>query len=344
MVVDGRLLFLYSEPKDSRDGEPVRTKGLTLRTVWILGDQLNRRIGAMAGVRPRDVRVLMVESESMLFSRPYHRQRLHLVLTTMRRFASELRSAGFQVDYQRAETLSAGLRRHRDRHGPTSVVATEPNSRKVEAQLLGLDVELMRSNQFLCHRDDFADWAGDRNRLRMEDFYRRQRQRLGYLMDGDEPAGGRWNFDHDNREPPPRDGGKWPKPPQSRLDHLDREVMDGLPEGLPGAAPVGWWATSRRAALSRLKHFTNQVLPGFGPHEDAMLTDNWHLAHSLLSPYMNLGLLLPGEVCDAVEVAYRATVVPFRRRSSEPPAPRCAVYRSPSTRSMSAGGLITSSD
>ena len=134
----------------------------------------------MAGVRPRDVRVLMVESESMLFSRPYHRQRLHLVLTTMRRFASELRSAGFQVDYQRAETLSAGLRRHRDRYGPTSVVATEPNSSKVEAQLLGLDVELMRSNQFLCHRDDFADWAGDRTRLRMEDFYRRQRQRLGH--------------------------------------------------------------------------------------------------------------------------------------------------------------------
>lgn len=265
----------------------------------------------MAGVRPRDVRVLMVESESMLFSRPYHRQRLHLVLTTMRRFASELRSAGFQVDYQRAETLSAGLRRHRDRYGPTSVVATEPNSRNVEAQLLGLEVELMRSNQFLCHRDDFAVWAGDRNRLRMEDFYRRQRQRLGYLMDGDEPAGGRWNFDHDNREPPPRDGGKWPTPPQSRLDHLDREVMDGLPEGLPGAAPVGWWATSRRAALSRLKHFTDQVLPGFGPHEDAMLTDNWHLAHSLLSPYLNLGLLLPGEVCDAVEVAYRAGRVPI---------------------------------
>jgi hypothetical protein len=98
MVVDGRHLSLYSEPRDSRDGEPVRAKGLTVRTVWVLGDQLNRRIGAMAGVRPRDVRVLMVESESMLFSRPYHRQRLHLVLTTMRRFASELRSAGFQVD------------------------------------------------------------------------------------------------------------------------------------------------------------------------------------------------------------------------------------------------------
>ena len=62
-----------------------------------------------------------------------------------------------------------------------------------------------RTDQFLCHHDEFADGlAGGRHP--MEDFYRWQRRRLGYLMDGDEPAGGRWNFDADNREPPPTDG------------------------------------------------------------------------------------------------------------------------------------------
>ncbi len=282
-----------------------------MQTVWVLGDQLNRSIGALAGADPADARILLIESEGMLSGRPFHRQRLHLVVTAMRRFADELTSAGFDVDYRRSPSLAAGLDAHRREHRPYRVVATEPNSRRVDQLLRDLDVELVRSNQFLCHRDEFAAWAGGRSRLRLEDFYREQRRRLGYLMDGDEPAGGRWNFDRDNREPPPRDGRPWPEPPRSRLDDLDREVLEQLPTGLPGAEPVGWWATSRRAALARLRHFIEEVLPGFGPHEDAMLTDNWHLAHSMLSPYLNLGLLLPVEVCDAVEEAYRAGRVPI---------------------------------
>lgn len=280
-------------------------------TVWVLGDQLNRAIGALGEAQPAHARVLMIESGAMIEGRPHHRQRLHLVITAMRRFAAELEDAGFEVDYRRADTLTAGLEDHRRRHGPDRVVATEPNGRAVGALLDRLGVEAVRSNQFLCHRDDFAAWAGDADQLRLEHFYRWQRQRLGYLMDGGKPAGGRWNHDHDNREPPPADGGDWPTPQTSALDDLDREVMAALPEAAPGAEPSGLWATSRRAALARLKHFVDRVLPGFGPHEDAMLAGNWHLAHSLLSPCLNLGLLLPGEVCDAVEAAYRDGRVPI---------------------------------
>ncbi len=281
-----------------------------MKTIWVLGDQLNRRIGALAEAEPGEARVLLVESESMISGRPFHRQRLHLVLTAMRRFSAELGDEGFDVDHRRAASLRAGFEAHVSEHAPDEVAATEPNSRPVEELLRSLGVDLVRSNQFLCHRDDFAEWAGDRERLRLEDFYRWQRKRLGYLMDGDEPAGGQWNFDHDNREPPPADG-DWPDPQASSLDDLDQEVVDELPAGLPGADPVGWWATSRRAALSRLRHFVDEVLAGFGPHEDAMTTQSWHLAHSLLSPYLNLGLLLPDEVCDAVEERYRSGGVPI---------------------------------
>lgn len=124
-------------------------------------------------------------------------------------------------------------------------------------------------------------------------------------MDDDQPAGGKWNFDEENREPPPEDR-SWPEPVTSKLDELDDEVISDLPDDAPGKQPIGLWATSRRAALARLNHFVDEVLPDFGPHEDAMLDDNWHLAHSMLSPYLNLGLLLPDEVCDRVEEAYRA--------------------------------------
>ena len=284
-----------------------------MRTVWVLGDQLNRSIGALAEADPASDRILLVESAAKLSSKRWHRQRLHLVVTAMRRFADELREVGFEVDHRRADSLRAGHDAHVADHSPESVVATEPASYDGLRLLRDLGVDVVRSNQFLCHYSDFAEWAEGRSNLKMEDFYRWQRRRLGYLLDDDgEPAGGRWNFDDENRDPPPpADEDPWPSPPRSRLDDVDVAVLADLPDGCWGAEPDGTWATSRRAALARLRHFVHDVLPMFGPHEDAMVRRSWHLAHSALSPYLNLGLLLPAEVCDAVQEAYDRGDVPI---------------------------------
>jgi deoxyribodipyrimidine photolyase-related protein len=280
-------------------------------TVWVLGDQLNRDLGALRGATPGRARVLLVESTAKLASKRWHVQRAHLVITAMRRFAAELEAEGFEVDRRQASTLAAGLAAHRDQYRPGRVLTMEPASYDGLVMLRRNGVELVRSNQFLCHYADFADWVAGRRRVTMEDFYRWQRVRLGALMDGDEPAGGRWNFDADNREPPPRDGRAWPEPQRTPLDDVDRAVLHDLePYGTWGAEPDGTWATSRAEALRRLDHVVREVLPFFGPHEDAMLSTNWHLAHTLLSPYLNLGLLLPDEVWQAAEAAYRAAAVP----------------------------------
>jgi deoxyribodipyrimidine photolyase-related protein len=281
-------------------------------TIWILGDQLSRTIASLSGRKPSDARVLLVESRKKIDSKAYHRQRLHLVLTAMRRFARDLESEGFEVDYVEASDLATGLSDHRARHRPDRVIVMEPMSYSMRRKLEQLDVTIVRSNQFLCHYADFKQWAQGRKRLVMEDFYREQRRRLGYLMDGDEPAGGAWNFDAYNREPPPRDGRHWPQPLRSRLDEIDERVIDQLPSNAVGQMPDGTWATSRRAALARLRNFIENVLPSFGPHEDAMLTGEWSMAHSTLSPYLNLGLLHPAEVCDAAEAAFRAGKVPIQ--------------------------------
>lgn len=246
----------------------------------------------------------------MMSGQRFHRQRIHFVKASMRRFATELEDAGFEVDYRLSGSLREGLAAHIQDHSPLEVVATRPNSRAIESLMSNLGVELSGSNQFLCTPEEFAEWAGERQSLRLEDFYRWQRRRLGYLMDGDRPSEGKWNFDHDNRQPPPDDPA-WPEPQRSRLDDLDDEIIGEMPADQPGQDPVGWWATSRRAALSRLNHFIEEVLPHFGPHEDAMLSSNWHMAHSLLSPYLNNGRLLPAEVCDRVEEAYRSGDIPI---------------------------------
>lgn len=281
-----------------------------LTTVWVLGDQLNRRLRPLAHADPATTRVLLVESAAKLASKRWHRQRAHLVVAAMRRFAAELAEEGFVVDLRRSPTLSAGLADHRSVFGPERVRVMEPASWDGLDLVAGLDVEVVRSDQFLCHRDDFADWAGDR-RVKMEDFYRWQRRRLGLLMDGDEPAGGRWNFDDENRERPPTDGRPWPEVVRTPLDAVDHQVLAELPSSCWGAPPDGTWATCRAEALRRLEHAVEHVLPVFGPHEDAMLSTSWHLAHTLLSPYLNLGLLLPAEVCDAVEQGYRTGRIPI---------------------------------
>ena len=285
--------------------------GPSLETVWVLGDQLNRTIASLADASPQRTRILMVESAAKMASQRFHRQRLHLVITAMRRFAGELRDAGFDVDYRHADSLAAGLDGHRADHHPPRVKLMEPMSWSMREAAAGLGVALVRSNQFLCHYEEFAGWAAGRNRVVMEDFYRWQRQRLGYLMDGDEPAGGKWNFDAANREPPPKGGLTRASRPTSRLDDLDREVIARLPATAFGADPDGTWATSRRAALVRLRFFIDELLPGFGPYQDAILVGDWAMGHSLLSPYLNLGLLTPSEVCDAAEEAFRSGRAPI---------------------------------
>ncbi len=276
-----------------------------MHTIWVFGDQLNRRIGALADADPERDQILLVESTQMLTWRAYHRQRLHLVIAAMRAFADELRSAGFTVDYRQADSLRAGYRAHCAAFAPESVRVTEPNSHACQALVDALGLEQVRSNQFLCHRDEFAIWGEGRKTLMMETFYRQQRKRFGYLMDGDEPCGGRWNFDGDNREPPPKQDPGWATPREAGLEETDETILGELPDNAIGAAPTGLWATTRRAALSRMRRFIELGLPRFGPHEDAMMADNWHLAHSLLSPYLNLGLILPAELCDAIDAAYR---------------------------------------
>ncbi len=286
-----------------------------LPTVWVLGDQLDRHHGALRGRSPGDCRVLLVESRALVDSARWHRQRLHLVLSAMAHFAAELREEGFEVDHRLAPTLRDGLAAHVASFAPSDVVAMEPNRWEARQRMERWGIVLVPNDHFLCHYSDFARWAADRRRLTMEDFYRWQRLRLGVLMDdagdGPQPVGGRWNFDQENREPPPRDGRSWPGITRFDLDDIDRAVLARMPSDLTGAEPDGTWPVTRAQALLRLAEFVSTGLAAFGPHEDAMLAAEWKLAHSVLASSMNIGLLHPGEVVDAVVSVFRAGLVPI---------------------------------
>ena len=286
-----------------------------MQAVWVFGDQLNRNIGALQAAQPNTHRVLIIESSDKIASRPWHIQRAHFLITSMRRFALALEQEGFQVDYRKSPTMRQGVTDHFAEFSPTHIDVTEPNSYTARQLVSSLGIQTTASNQFLCHPTDFAKFAEGKKSMKMEDFYRWQRKRYEYLMEGDkrdQPVGGQWNFDEDNRLPPPKTGhDRWPVPQVHALDAIDQQVLNDLPKTVWGAKPTGLWATTREDALARLHYFVNEILPTFGEHEDAMLESNWHLAHSLLSPYLNNGLLLPNEVLDAAANAFTKGLVPI---------------------------------
>ncbi len=279
----------------------------------MLADQISMRNRALEGAD----RVLMVESLAGAGRLVFHRQKLHLVWSAMRHFARDLERRGIEVDYRQAASLGEGLLGHIEAFAPDSVVLSEPATVGAGARLRALDhrVEVIDDGPFLTSPADFADWAEGRRQLRMEDFYRRQRRRFDLLMDGDEPAGGSWNFDSENRKPPPREG-PVPRPYRPREDEIDRQVradLDRLSGTLAMAGVDGprIFPATRAEALRALSSFCEKRLACFGPYQDAMLGGQRFMWHALISSSLNLGLLDPLECARAAEAAYRAGRAPI---------------------------------
>ncbi|MEN9923652.1 MAG: hypothetical protein RIS09_1166, partial [Actinomycetota bacterium] len=178
------------------------------------------------------------------------------------------------------------------------VHANEPFSHVLQDSLLSAGITLHPHDFFLTSRREFSAWASSQKNLKMENFYRWQRRRLDILMDGEDPTGGQWNFDKENRLPPPKNH-EWPQPLYFELDEIDKQVLADIRNlDLYGEEPHGDFSPTRAAALQQLNYFITNSLNDFGPYEDCVPGDSWSVNHSLLSPYMNLGLLHPAEIIE----------------------------------------------
>ncbi len=251
----------------------------------------------------------MIESEHALARLPYNRERRVLVIGAMRRFADRLRAAGWAVDLRRAPTLFAGVMAHAAEEEPDRIVVAHPASRsglalvRRVAGALPVQVEIREPVGFITRPGELDEILGARQ-PRMDTFYRAMRRRLGILVDADgEPVGGAWSMDAENRKPPPRTrdlGAPAPWLPAAD-DPLDRELRHefaSLPEIGGGGERV--MAADQGEAEAALDRFIETRLAGFGPHQDAMMDDDWAMSHALLSGPLNLGILSPERVARRV--------------------------------------------
>ena len=280
---------------------------MTLR--WLLGDQLGPVYddGGPIGI---------IEARSAFTVRPTHRQKAHLLLSAMRHRADEL---GDRCTYVQAATYGEGLARLREIDPQVEV--SHPSSRSALRLAQRYGVSVLPPRGWLTELGEFAGWVATRGsrRLLLEDWYRTVRVTHGLLMAGDAPVGGRWNLDAENRQPPPRTptlglpGPAWPT--EDEIDASVREDLNAWQEqGTPflGSDGPRRFAVTREEARSGLMDFVSHRLAAFGPYEDAAMSGDWVMAHSLLSVPLNLGLLHPREAIDAVVAAHDRGAAPLQ--------------------------------
>ncbi len=278
--------------------------------ILVLGDQLDRSSAAFDGFDPRLDRVWMAEVSAEATHVWSHQARIAMFLSAMRHFRDELRERGWKVEFSQghaslAEALSHDLRRL----APEQLIMVEAGDHRVQQVLAAFPIEIRQDRHFLCSRSDFAAHARGRKQLRMEYFYREMRRRYGVLMEGDQPTGGTWNLDAENRESFGRQGPP-PLPPAEDFppDTTTRAVISEVREQYrehPGQLDSFSWPVTPEEARRSLRDFIDHRLPSFGRYQDAMWTGEPFLYHARLSAALNLKLLHPREVIAAAEEAYR---------------------------------------
>lgn len=300
--------------------------GKTMRRLClILGDQLSHCISSLKDVHEGDT-ILMCEVMEEATYVKHHPKKIAFLFTAMRHFALELEEKGHQVHYVKLTdplntgSFTAEVERVVKALGVQRVIVTQPGEYRVERmikswqELLGIPVEMREDDRFLCTREEFNRWAKGKKQLRMEYFYREMRKKYHLLMEKKgTPTGGQWNYDKENRKPPLK-GLTSPKRIHHQKSSILKEVLALVAEKFSdhfGTLEPFYFAINRPQALIELEDFIERILPYFGDYQDAMVKGEAYLNHSLLSSYMNAGLLIPLEVCQKAEVAYREGKVPL---------------------------------
>ena len=187
---------------------------------------------------------------------------------------------------------------------------TQPSDHGILTQLMFFgskhDIELIihPDTKFIDSIEDFSDWAKDKKSLVQEYYYRWLRKKYNLLMKENKPLGGKWNFDTENQ----KSISKLKEPPKCRAKLRSDEITISTMVDVENCFPTSVgdlenfnWAVTHSEARKQLKNFLKTYFKSFGDFQDAIDKDNTTLFHSLLSPYINSGLLDPMEcIVDAI--------------------------------------------
>lgn len=284
------------------------------KAVFILHDQLNLTVWPEFILEEKPLLIFM-ESRKKGSEIPHHKKKAVYVLSSMRHFALECQNKGFDVLYHSTSGhFNDGLITILEEFEGEICFMTpsEWDSRSRLREVMDNHpgrVQEIPNRFFIADADEWVHKIEPG--YRMEYFYREMRRKTGFLMNNDQPEGGEWNYDEQNRETLSEDQ-IIPDLLHFEPDSITKEVMEMIEEYFPdsfGSTEKFVYAICREDALRVLNQFIDERLDLFGPYEDAMKEGESKLFHSQMSLYMNNGLLLPQEVCERAIYAYEEGTV-----------------------------------
>jgi deoxyribodipyrimidine photolyase-related protein len=255
----------------------------------------------------------MAEDEGLCTHFQYHKHKLILFLSAMRSHAEDIEKQHRLVYHQ----LSNNNRKVSYTDKLKSTLADYPRIKEITTydvedhffertlrefcEQEGLKLTQVDSPAFMTTKKQFKRYKQKAKKPFMQVFYKQQRKNLGILVNSNgEPLNGQWSFDEANRKKYPKDI-QFPDYPESEeTTHTAavKALVDELFPDHPGETRNFFWATSRRQVLHRLDVFLKERFENFGPYEDAIHSRQTFGFHSLLSPYLNMGLITPEEVIE----------------------------------------------
>lgn len=290
--------------------------------VVILGDQLDRKSSALDGFDPAMDRIWMAEAEQEATYVWSHKLRIAFFFSAMRHFRDNLLQKALPLSYhelqpdassEAGKSLSEILEQDLKQYRPKALVMVRPGDYRVFAQLCALakkfstELIVRPDRHFFISVKDFHQYARNKKKLLLENFYRQARRQHHVLMTADhKPVGGQWNFDRDNRRSFGNKGpGPVPETPSFAPDAITSTVIHLVESRFgkhPGELRHFDLPVTASDAEAFLAQFIDRKLSRFGEFQDAMWTGEPFLFHSRISAAMNIKLLDPRTaVANAVE-------------------------------------------
>ncbi|HAG91087.1 MAG TPA: hypothetical protein DCL41_04410 [Bdellovibrionales bacterium] len=156
----------------------------------------------------------MAEDYDLCTYSKHHKLKIALFLVSMRKYAHQLKSSGFRVNYQKLgkdnlnlsfeEKLKTFMGKRK------KLLSFEIEDKFFEERILkfcnseGISWEVISSPMFMCSREEFSAYLSEVRKPFMKTFYEHQRVAHNVMMEGNVPLGGKWSFDQENRKKLPK--------------------------------------------------------------------------------------------------------------------------------------------
>ena len=176
-----------------------------------------------------------------------------------------------------------------------------------------IDLEIIQSPMFMSDRALLKEYFEKNKKPFLNNFYKLQRINQNILIKNNLPTGGKWSFDEDNRKKLPKNIQIPPiKLPSENKNIKDVKILiDEKFKKHPGNISGFLIPTNRETALNWLQSFFKDRFKNFGDYEDALTTESNLVFHSLLSPLLNIGLLVPSEVIEEALKYHKKNKIPL---------------------------------